>query len=155
MNQIRAKDIMSTRVITIREDASVKELADLFLKEAVSGVPVVDAQGSLVGMATEGDLIIKDARIHYPTYIHLLDGFIYLPGSISRFRKEFKKALGALVRDVMTSEVVTAREDTNIEDIATLMVDKNISRIPIMGEGRNIVGIVTKHDIVRSISKTT
>jgi len=146
---------MSKKVITVHEDASVKELADLFLKEDVSGVPVINAQGDLVGMVTEGDLIVKDARIHYPTYIHLLDGFIYLPGSITRFRKEFKKALGALVRDVMTSEVVTASEETNVEDIATLMVDKDISRVPILGEGRKIVGIVTKHDIVRSISKTS
>lgn len=154
MPPLRAKDIMSTKVITIREDASVKELADLFLTEDVSGVPVVNAQGDLIGIVSEGDLIIKDARIHYPTYVHLLDSYIYFPGSLGRFRKEFKKALGALVRDIMTSEVVTANGETNIEDIATLMVDKNISRVPIMGEGRKIVGIITKHDIVRSISKT-
>lgn len=144
---------MSRDVVTIREDASIKELADLFLKRHVGGAPVVNEKGDLVGVVTEGDLVVKDARIHFPTYIHLLDSFIYLPGSVRRYETEFKKLLGQSVKDVMTTDLVTATEDTSIEEIATLMVDRNISRVPVVDRQGKLTGIVTKHDIVQAISK--
>ena len=148
-----AKDIVSKKIITVREDMSIKELADLFVKKKIGGAPVVNSQGDLVGIVTEGDLVSQDARIHFPTYIHLLDGFIYLPSSVARYEREFKKHLGLIVKDVMTTDVVTAREDASIEDIATLMVDKNISRIPILNKEGKLVDLVTKHDIVQALSR--
>lgn len=148
-----AKDIMSKKVITVEEDMPIKELADLFLKKDIGGAPVVGKEGNLIGMVTEGDLVSQDARIHFPTYIHLLDGFIYLPSSIARYEREFKKHLGQVVKDVMTTDVITASEDTTIEDMATLMVDKNVSRIPILNSEGKLVGLVTKHDIIRALSK--
>ena len=66
------KDIMVKKVITIQKDASVEELSELLVKNRISGVPVIDSDGKLVGIATEGDLIIKDSDLHFPRYFKLL-----------------------------------------------------------------------------------
>ena len=154
MKELKVKDVMSKKVQTIDQDESVKNLADRFLKDEVGGFPVVDDKGAPVGIVTEADLIIQDARIHFPTYIHLLDGFIYLPKSVARFDRELKKALGATVEDIMTHELITIEENKTVEDAATLMMDKNISRIPVMKKGK-LVGIITKRDVIQAISKVT
>jgi CBS domain-containing protein len=155
MKNITAKEIMTRDVVTVTADMPVKDLADLLASKDVSGTPVVDAAGTVVGLASESDLIVADARIHYPTYVHLLDGFIYWPSSAAKFNEEFKKALGSTVGDIMTDKPVTAREDATVEDLATLMTDNEVSRIPIVDAAGKIAGIVTKHDIVTAISKSS
>lgn len=155
MNSVLAKDIMTKNVVTVTADMAVKDLADLLADKNISAAPVVDSDGKVVGMVSESDLILSDARIHYPTYIHLLDGFIYWPSSAAKFNEEFKKALGSTVGDIMTYEVETAGGDATVEDLATLMTDKEVGRVPIVGADGRLEGIVTKHDLVKAISKTT
>jgi CBS domain-containing protein len=150
-----AKEMMTKNVLTVGPDMSVKDLASLMAEKDIGGAPVVDTGGKLVGIVTESDLIVQDARLQYPTYFHLLDGFIYWPSSAAKFNEEFKKALGASVGEIMTTEVVTAGEESSIEDLATLMIDKGIGRIPVIdGHGR-VTGIVTKHDVVTAIGKSS
>jgi CBS domain-containing protein len=93
---------------------------------------------------------MQEVKIEYPTYIHLLDGFIMYPPSTAKFESELKKAVGATVGDVMSSEPVTVQADTTIEDLATLMVEREVSRVPVL-DGEKLVGIVSKSDIVRSL----
>jgi CBS domain-containing protein len=149
-----AKDMMTKDVITVRPEMSIKDLAGLMAEKDIGGAPVVDATGRLVGIVTESDLIIQDAHLQYPTYIHLLDGFIYWPSSAAKFNEEFKKALGATVADIMTVDVATADENSTVEDLATMMVDKDIGRIPVVDSGGKVTGIVTKHDVVTAIGKS-
>ncbi|NCO66511.1 MAG: hypothetical protein COW32_11190 [Candidatus Aquicultor secundus] len=148
----KAKDIMTGGLVTFTKDTPVKEATEVLVKRNIGGAPVVDDEGGLIGIVSESDLIMQDVRFHFPTYIQLLDGYIYLPRSLERFEEEFKKAVGAKVGDVMTTEVITTNEDASLEDIATLMVDKGISRVPVMSDGK-VVGIITKGDIVKAISK--
>jgi CBS domain-containing protein len=115
----------------------------------IGALPVVD-NGKLVGLVTEGDLIMKDVKLQYPTYIHLLDGFIMYPPSTARFEHELKKAVAATVGDVMTAEPISAQADESIEDVTTLLVDRDVSRVPVL-DGGKLVGIVTKSDVLRSI----
>jgi CBS domain-containing protein len=149
-----AKDMMTKNVVTVGPEMSVKDLAGLMAEKDIGGAPVVDAAGKLVGIVTESDLIVQDARLQYPTYIHLLDGFIYWPSGAAKFNEEFKKALGATVGEIMTTDVVTAGADSTIEDLATLMIDKSIGRIPVVDSGGKVLGIVTKHDVVTAIGKS-
>ncbi len=155
MSSATARNIMSKDVVTVSPDVAVKDLAELLAEKNIGGAPVVDETGKLVGVVTESDLILQDARIHYPSYIHLLDGFIYWPGSAARFNDEFKKALGATVRDIMSENAITAGPDATLEDLATLMTDRDIDRIPIVDPDGKLAGIVTKHDLITAISKTT
>ncbi len=154
MTELRktAKNTMTKNPITFTPTMSVKEAAKILAEKDIGGAPVLDNNGRLVGIVTESDLIVQDVRLRFPTYIELLDGYLYLPGSLEHFEEEFKKAIGAEVADVMTMEVITVDEGTSIEDIATLMVEEDIGRVPVMS-GDRVVGIVTKGDIVRAISR--
>lgn len=152
MPELKAKDIMTTDIVTVSKDAEVKEIAKLFSDKRIGGAPVVDDRGKVIGMVTDGDLIMQDVKIHFPTYINLLDGFIIL-GSTKRFEEQLRKAVGAKVEDVMTEEVVSVDEDASIEDVATLMMERNVSRMPVIKEGK-LVGLITRGDIVRAISRS-
>jgi len=150
MSELLAKDIMIKKVITIKRDASVDELSELLVKNKISGVPVVDDGGSLVGIATEGDLIVQDADLHFPRYFRLLDSIIYLE-SLNKFKRNLKKYLGTKVEDVMTSKVKTAGTDTPVSEVANIMIRDNINRVPVLNKKGGLVGIITRADIVKSM----
>ncbi|MCL4078575.1 CBS domain-containing protein [Coriobacteriia bacterium Es71-Z0120] len=145
-----ARDIMTPDPVTVTEDMPVRDAARLMAERRVGALPVL-RDGALVGIVTEGDLIMQDVKVQFPTYIHLLDGFIMYPPAAARFETELKKAVGATVGDVMTRKPVTVNADAPIEDVATLLVDKDVSRLPVM-DGDRLVGIVSKSDIVRSLA---
>lgn len=149
-NNLKARDIMTREVVVVSEDDSVKQVAKLFAEKRIGGAPVMRGE-ELVGMVTEDDLIMQDVKLHFPSFIQFLDSFIYLE-SMKHFEETLRKAVGARVRDVMSTEIITAREEDSVEDIATLMVQRKINRIPIVKEGK-LVGMVTKGDIVRAISR--
>jgi CBS domain-containing protein len=144
------KDIMVKEVITIQKGASVEELSELLIKNKISGVPVIDSDGKLVGIATEGDLIIKDSDLHFPRYFKLLDSIIYLE-SLNKFKKSLKKFLGTKVEDVMTSKIKTVKEDSTVGDAANMMIKYNINRVPVLDSKDELAGIVTRADIVGSM----
>lgn len=144
-----ARDIMTPDPVTVTTTMSVTDAARLMVEKRIGALPVVD-EGALVGIVSEGDLIMQDVKMEFPTYIHLLDGLIMYPPATARFESELKKAVGATVGDVMTSKPVTVGVDTPVEDVATLMVDRDVSRVPVL-DGQALVGIVSKSDIVRSL----
>ena len=143
------RDIMTPDPVTVESAMSVTDAAKIMVERRIGSLPVVDG-GQLKGLVTEGDLIIKDIRLEYPTYIHLLDGFIMYPPSTTRFEHELKKAVAATVGDVMTAEPFTVQADASVEDVATLLVDRDVSRLPVL-DGDELVGIVTKSDVLRSM----
>jgi len=143
------KDIMSADPLTIGPEASVTEAAMVMVENKVGALPVME-DDRLIGIVTEGDLIMQDVKLEYPTYLHLLDGFIMYPGATARFESELKKAVAADVRTVMTESPVTVQLDATLEDAATLLVAKDVSRLPVL-DGDKLVGIVSKSDIVRSL----
>ncbi|MDZ7837124.1 MAG: CBS domain-containing protein [Actinomycetota bacterium] len=119
-----AREIMNKDVITIDRDASVEQLSQLLVKNRISGVPVMD-KDQMVGIVTEGDIILQDTDLHFPHYFRLLDSIIYLE-SLSKFKKSLKKHLATRVEDIMTAEVVSVDEDTMVNEIANLMNEKKI-----------------------------
>lgn len=146
------KEIMTTRLITFKKETPVKEAAKILSDANIHGAPVLDDEGRLIGMVSDSDLIMQDVRLRFPTYIELLDGYIYLPGSLQRFENELKKAVGARIGDVMSTDVITIDEHATVEDAATLMIDKDIQLLPVVSDG-NLVGVIAKSDLVRVISK--
>jgi len=149
MAALTARDIMTKDPITVARDLSVTDAARIMVENRVGALPVLDGD-SLVGLVTEGDLIMRDVRVEFPTYLHLLDGFIMYPPATARFESELKKAVGATVGDVMSTHPVTVQADAPVTDVATLMVDRDVSRVPVL-DGDRLVGIISKSDIVRSL----
>lgn len=150
MSELLARDVMVKKVITINKNASVAELSELLIKNKISGVPVVDDSGKLVGIATEGDLIVRDADLHFPRYFKLLDSIIYLE-SLNKFKRNLRKYLGTKVEDVMTSKVKIVKEDTPVNIVANIMIRNNVNRVPVLDNDGNMVGIITRIDIVKSM----
>jgi CBS domain-containing protein len=150
MAELLAKKIMVKKVITIHKDASIEKLSELLLKNKISGVPVVDDNGKLIGIATEGDLIVRDSDLHFPRYFKLLDSIIYLE-SLNKFKNNLKKYLGTKVEDVMTAKVRTVRVDTPVSEVANIMIRNNVNRVPVLNRRGDLVGIITRADIVKSM----
>ncbi|MDZ4235359.1 MAG: CBS domain-containing protein, partial [Dietzia sp.] len=100
-----ARDIMTADPRTVVRELPVTDAARLMAENRIGALPVLDGT-KLVGIVTEGDLIMQEVKIEFPTYIHLLDGFIMYPPSTAKFESELKKAVGATVGDVMTGNPV-------------------------------------------------
>jgi len=150
MAELTARDIMTEKVITIKKDSSIEDLSEVLLKNKISGVPVVDSDGKIAGIVTEADIIVQDTDLHFPRYFKLLGGIIYLD-SLNKFKDSLKKHLATKVEDIMVKKVRTISLDTTISDIAELMLRQKINRLPVVDEDSNILGIVTRADIVRSM----
>ncbi|MBW1916456.1 MAG: CBS domain-containing protein [Deltaproteobacteria bacterium] len=148
---LQARDIMTRQVITIAPQASVLELARLLADSRISGVPVVDAEGRVIGVATQSDLIDRAKRFDLPHVITILDAHIFLetPG---QFKKKLEKLLGSTVADVMTADPITITGNMPVDEIATLMANKKVHTLPVIEDGK-LIGIIGKIDIVRSLSQ--
>ena len=145
----KAKEVMTTEVVTVSPDTSVEEAAKIMSEHEISGLPVVTNQ-QLLGVVTEKDLIMKNKRLNSPGYINILDGIIYLE-SPKKFEKEFRKFIAVDVEDLMTREVITVEPDTPLDEVATIMVEEDINRLPVL-DGDRLVGIVTRADVVRNMA---
>ena len=150
---IKAKDIMTRKVITVSPQMEIIEAANLLLEKRINGVPVVDTAGELVGILCQSDLIAQQKSIPIPSFFTLLDGYISLTTS-KRMDKEVEKIAATKVAEAMTTDPVTVDPETDIEKIAALMVGKNYHTLPVV-DGSKLVGIVGKEDVLRILVPET
>ncbi len=148
---LTAQDIMTSTVITVAEDANVRELAALFLSNNISGAPVVNGQGKVIGVVTESDLIFQNKKVHLPTAVAILDAFLFLE-SPGKTEKELKKIAASRVGDICSRELISVTPETGLDELATLMAEKKVHTLPVM-EGDTLVGIIGKSDIIRTIAQ--
>lgn len=146
-------DIMSAPAITLSPDTTVEEAIGVLVERGIEGAPVVDAEGQLVGLLDDDDLIVSEARLHAPTTIEILGAYIPLPGDLKRFNEEVRQALGRTVAEVMDTDVATVDTTSTVEDAATLLHDRGISRLPVLGEAGEVVGVVTRGDLVKALRR--
>ncbi len=148
---LTAQDIMTREVITVKESATVRELAALLLTSNISGAPVVNEADQVIGVVTESDLIFQNKKVHLPAAFALLDAFVFLerPG---KMEQELKKMAGSRGGDICTRNPVSVTPETELEELATLMAEKNIHTLPVMAGGR-LVGVIGKSDIIRTIAQ--
>jgi CBS domain-containing protein len=144
---MQARDLMVSPVVTVQPSASVKEVAKLLLEQGISAVPVVDDQGKLVGVVSEGDLLhrseIGSERRRSWWLLGLTDE--------ETLAAEYVKAHARKVADVMTRKVITAAPDAPLHELAALMEANSIKRVPIIEDGR-LVGIVSRANLVQAIA---
>lgn len=149
---MRATDVMTTDVITVDPDMTVQALAKMLAERGISGAPVVDQNGHLLGIISEGDLLhraeIGTARRHRERRRSWwLDHFA------SDLAREYVKSHGRTVKDIMTRDVVTVTEETDLGEVAALLEAKRIKRVPVMRGGK-VVGIISRANIVRAVGAT-
>ncbi|MCF6290862.1 MAG: CBS domain-containing protein [Desulfobacterales bacterium] len=148
---LTAKDIMTPDPITVSPDMPVRKLADLLWKNRISGAPVVDADNTLLGVVTESDLIDQTKKVHIPTMISFLDSVILLE-SQKKMKKELTKMAGSQVRDICSQELVSVGDNTPLDEIATIMAEKNIHTLPVVADS-HLVGVIGKSDIIRTLAE--
>jgi CBS domain-containing protein len=144
------RQVMTTDVLAFRPTDTVEAAARALTERRLGGAPVIDDDGRLVGLLEDDDLIVQDARIHFPTVISVLGAYLELPSSQSRMESELRKAVGASVGDVMDADPPTCAPDDTLETVATVMHERGVSRLPVV-EGDLVVGIVSRGDLVRAI----
>lgn len=146
---MKAKDIMVQDVVTVKPGATIREIAKVLIDHKVSGVPVVDRTGKLVGIVSEGDLLHKEAIPRAPAAINILGAIIYYNG-VERYNEDFKKMLARTAREIMSSRLITVTEETEIDEIGKLMISRNIKRVPVV-RGEKMVGIISRADIIKTL----
>ena len=145
-----AKDIMTSQVITVTKDTTVTEVGRLLIEHKVSGLPVIDQEGRVVGMVSEGDLIYQDKKLHTPAFLEILGGVIYLENP-QRLGQDLSKMTAVKVAEIMTPKLYTVKEESTIEDIATIMIERQVNRVPVVDGAGKLVGIVSRQDVVKSM----
>ncbi|MBW3642158.1 MAG: CBS domain-containing protein [Actinobacteria bacterium] len=141
---------MSTDVVSFTPDESVQDATRRLVERGVDAGPVLDAEGRLVGMLSSGDLLVQESKLHYPTVISLFGAYLELPSSHRRFEEDLRRAVGAIVGDVMHPDPISCAEDDTLERAATLMHEHEVSRLPVTRDGR-LVGIIARGDILRAV----
>jgi CBS domain-containing protein len=144
---MRANQIMTQHVITIGADAPIAEAVDVMLRHHVSGLPVVDADGGLVGIISEGDFI---RRAKLGTQRKRCRWLSFLVGA-DRVAADFVHAHGRKVGEIMTPDPLTISEDTPLDEIVEMMESNNVKRLPVL-RGNRMVGIVTRSDFLPTLA---
>ncbi len=142
------RDVMTTDVVSFRATDDVREAMETLIERDVDGAPVIDDDGTVIGVITTGDLIVKESRLHFPTVIAVLGASIQLQSK--DFEDDLSKALGSKVADVMSEPAITIGVEATVEDAATVMHDKRVARLPVV-DGDRLVGIVSRVDVLRGI----
>ncbi len=146
---LKVKDIMTRELITVSPETEIVHATKLLLANRITGVPVTDEKGKLVGVLCQSDLIAQQKKLPVPSFFTFLDGLITLT-SMKQFEKQVQKIAATTVAQAMTPNPVTVKSDTDIKEVAALMVDNNFHTIPVVDEGE-LVGIVGKEDILRTL----
>ncbi len=151
LRELPVSELMTSEVLTFAPGDNVMDAMRTMLMRDVDGAPVVDAEGTIVGLLSTADLIVEEARVHLPTVITLLGAYIELPSSKKKFDQDVEKALGSTVGEVMGEPAPTLGPDDTVELAATIMHEQGADRLPVIDDSGALVGIVARGDIVRAI----
>jgi CBS domain-containing protein len=148
---VPVSQVMTTDVLAFRPADRVEDAARAMSERRVGGAPVVDEARKVVGVLSDDDLIVADARLHAPTVFSVLGFYLELPGSQHRLEEELRKATGATVGDVMDDDPATCSPTDTLETVATVLHERSLDRLPVVDGERRLVGIVSRGDLVRAL----
>lgn len=146
-----AREIMSTNPITVGPKAKVKEMAQIMVDNRISCLPVVDDDGILLGVVDEEDLVHPETKVHFPTTIHFMDSYLFLPSSLKEFERELRQAVGSKASDIMIESPYTVAPFDGVEDVAALMVEKELENVMVVEDGK-LLGVITQSDLLKTLT---
>ncbi|MBI3455941.1 MAG: CBS domain-containing protein [Candidatus Rokubacteria bacterium] len=142
---MKVYEVMTRDVVTVRPETPIQEAAQLMVSYGVSGLPVVDDRGSVVGILSEGDLILRQKRRErVPWWRSFFDDG-------ERLAREYQKAMGTTAGEVMTRSVICVSPDLPIESVAVILDERRIRRLPVVADGQ-LVGIVSRGDLIKALA---
>ena len=147
-------EVMSPNPITVKPETALQDAIKLLAENRISGLPVVDDTGKLIGVISESDLMWQESGVEAPPYIMLLDSIIYLQNP-ARHEKEIHKALGQTVGEVMSDTPISLKADQSLREASHIMNDKKIRLLPVIDtENHHVIGILTQGDIIRAMANS-
>jgi CBS domain-containing protein len=144
-------DLMTRDVLTVKPTTPLSDAIKLLVDRHISGLPVVNDGGKLVGVISESDLMWREKGLDLPPHILFLDSVIYLENPL-KHERDLHKVLGQTVGEVMTDRPISITIDTSLPMAARIMHDKKIHRLPVVDAEDRPIGILTQSDIVRAIA---
>ena len=148
---MQVREIMSSPAITVSPTTEIREVARTMREHVISGVPVVDNSGTLLGMITEMQLIARNAPVHEPRYLAVLSALI--PVNLEEYRQykeQLRQAMAITAVDLMEDDVATIAPDAQIDEALEVMLNPEVTMLPVV-EGKRVIGVVTRTDLVRLI----
>jgi CBS domain-containing protein len=149
MITLKVRDVMTTVVVTVAPETPLKDVAHLMIDHAVSGIPVVDHAGAVVGVVSEADLLVKERGVD-GIHRRPLAGLI---GDSKTTREQRAKVNAGLASQAMTSPAITISGERPLREAADLMIERRVNRLPVVGPEGELLGIVTRADIVRAFTR--
>ena len=146
-------DVMTCDPIVVGKETPLQEAIQIMAENRISGLPVVDNAGKLVGIISETDLMWQETGVTPPAYIMFLDSVIYLQNPAT-YERELHKVLGQTVGEVMSPNAVSISPDKTVKAAAQLMHERNVHRLPVIDGESQVVGILTRGDIVRAMASS-
>jgi CBS domain-containing protein len=144
-------DVMSHDPIVVRAETPLNEAIQILAERRISGLPVVDDVGKLLGIISETDLMWQETGVTPPAYIMFLDSVIYLKNPAT-YERDLHKALGQTVGEVMSKNPITISPDKTLREAATIMHDRSVHRLPVLDRTDQVIGILTRGDIIRAMA---
>ena len=144
-----AADVMTTDVITVTPETTVRDIATLLHSKRISGVPVVDAAGQILGIVTEGDLVLREAIAGE----HRRSWWLTLFDNPNVLARDYAKTHGRIARDIMTTSVISVDPTATLPEIAKTLERHRIKRVPVIKDGL-LMGIVTRSNLLQALATT-
>ncbi|MBW4666408.1 MAG: CBS domain-containing protein [Cyanomargarita calcarea GSE-NOS-MK-12-04C] len=144
-------DVMSHDPIVVKAETPLNEAIKILAEKRISGLPVVDDAGNLLGIISETDLMWRETDVTPPAYIMILDSVIYLQNPAT-YERDLHKALGQTVGEVMSKNPITISPDKSLKEAAKIMHDRKIHRLPVLSGDNQVIGILTRGDIIRAMA---
>ncbi len=148
---MKVSELMSTDLFIVSPETKITEAAKILLENHINGIPVVDEDNRLVGIICQSDIITQQKKLPLPSIFTLFDGIIPLSSS-QHLEKELQRMSASTVEEAMSPDPVSVTPDTELEDVAELMVNKNFHTIPVV-ENDQLVGIIGKEDVLKTLIK--
>lgn len=144
-------DYMTPHPLTVTPKTPLKEAIQLLAQHRISGLPVVDDRGQLVGILANADLMWQETGADPPPYIMFLDSVIFLENP-AKYEKELHKALGQTVEEVMSTKPITVTPEQPLREAAKVMHEKHVRRLPVLDAEGKVVGILTQGDVIQALA---
>lgn len=149
--ELSVREVMRREVPIAGPTASVGELARLMVDHRVPGVPIID-DGELVGIVTEGDLIQREANVDVPAVATLFDA-VLMADAGEPFEEDLRHVLATTAGELMSAPVISIRDIATLSELATLMMQQRVNPVPVVDDGRRIVGLATRTGLVEMIAR--
>ncbi len=149
-----AKDLMTSKVVTVSPDTLVSEVAEILHTRHFTGLPVVNEEQRVLGTISERDFITSDSHLYLPTYIHLLSNMDYIHGGGKNLPKVVDQVVNAKAKDIMNQHVPFVRPEATIEEIARVFAEQRVNPIPVTDSTNKLLGVISRSDLIKFFSPT-